>query len=279
MPPTCQPTRRLALLLHYDGAAFAGSQWQPNLPTVQGALQQAVAQLTRQPAQVSLAGRTDAGVHALGQVASFQTTRQLPERRWLRGLNHFLPESIAVQDIQTVADDFDPRRNATEREYRYQLLIAPQRRPLEEPRAWRILPPFSLDLACAALRALPGRRDFAAFTTTDQQRPTVRSLHNAELDATAQPYTLSFTADAFLQHQVRRMVGAVVEVARGRLPLDAFQATLHAARPGSAGPTAPAKGLTLAAVRYDRSILPPWPTEQRKIDHVAQHLDDCPQPA
>lgn len=266
-------TRRLALLLEYDGSAFAGSQWQPSLPTVQSALQEAAEQLTREQPAISLAGRTDAGVHALGQVASFETTRELPPRRWLRGLNHFLPTALAVQAVQCVAPDFDPRRCAREREYRYELLVAPQPRPLSEQRAWRIPPPFSLEAARAALRLLPGRRDFAAFTTTDQQRPTVRCMRLADIaaiDASGERYTLTFAADAFLQHQVRRMVGAIVETARGRASLDAFRATLNAAIPGSAGPTAPAKGLTLAAVRYDQATLPKWKTD---------HVDDCPQPA
>lgn len=266
-------TQRLALLLQYDGAAFAGSQWQPNLPTVQGALEEAVAQLTQERRRISLAGRTDAGVHATGQVASFETTRRMPPRRWLRGLNHFLPEALAVQGVQPVADQFDPRRQAQEREYRYELLIAPQRRPLEERRAWRIPPPFSAERARAVLQLLPGEHDFAAFTAADQQRPTVRRMTAAQispLDATRTRYTLSFAADAFLQHQVRRMVGAVVEIARGRAQPDAFRATLNAAEPGSAGPTAPARGLTLAVVRYDRSVLREWKTD---------HVDDCSQPA
>ena len=266
-------TQRLALLLQYDGAAFAGSQSQPNLPTVQSALEDAVAQLTRERRPVSLAGRTDAGVHATGQVASFETARQMPPHRWLRGLNHFLPQALAVQDVQPVAPEFDPRRHAREREYRYDLLIAPQRRPLEEPRAWRIPPPFSPCRAAHALQLLPGERDFAAFTPPNQPRPTVRRMSTAAiapLDPTRTRYTLTFVADAFLQHQVRRMVGAIVEVARGRAQPDAFRATLNAAKPGSAGPTAPARGLTLAAVRYDQTTLPEW-----KPNHVHHR----PQPA
>lgn len=266
-------TQRLALLLQYDGAAFAGSQSQPNLPTVQSALEHAVAQLTQEPRPVSLAGRTDAGVHAAGQVASFQTTRQMPTHRWLRGLNHFLPRALAVQDIQTVPPEFDPRRHAKEREYRYHLLIAPQRRPLEEPRAWRIPPPFSPQRAHDALQLLPGERDFAAFTPPNPQRPTVRRMITAAIaprDQTCARYTLTFAADAFLHHQVRRMVGAIVEVARGRAQPDAFRDTLNAAVPGSAGPTAPARGLTLAHVRYDQSTLPEWKTN---------HVHHRPQPA
>ncbi len=265
MPTPPPPEQRLALLLQYDGAAFAGSQSQPQLPTVQGALEQAVSELTGEHRRVSLAGRTDAGVHATGQVASFLATRRLPPHRWIRGLNHFLPEALAVQALQPVSLDFDPRRNAIEREYHYDILVAAQRRPLHEVRAWRVQPTFSIEAARHALAQLEGQHDFAAFTTTDQGRPTNRRLHEASIittnTATQDRFTLRFRADAFLQHQVRRMVGAVVEVARGRASSDALRSTLESALPGSAGPTAPAKALTLAIVRYDRATLPDWNTE------------------
>ena len=277
MPTPPPPEQRLALLLQYDGAAFAGSQSQPQLPTVQGALEQAVSELTGEHRRVSLAGRTDAGVHATGQVASLLTSRQLPPHRWIRGLNHFLPEALAVQALQPVSLEFDPRRNAIEREYHYDILVASQRRPLHEVRAWRVQPTFSIEAARDALTQLEGQHDFAAFTTTDQGRPTIRRLHEASITttstttntATQDRFTLRFRADAFLQHQVRRMVGAVVEVARGRASSDALRSTLETARPGSAGPTAPAKGLTLAIVRYDRATLPDWNTE---------YVHDCSQP-
>ena len=277
MPTPPPQEQRLALLLQYDGSAFAGSQSQPQLPTVQGALEQAVSKLTGEHRRVSLAGRTDAGVHATGQVASFLTTRRLPPRRWIRGLNHFLPEALAVQALQPVSLEFDPRRNAIEREYHYDILVASQRRPLHEVRAWRVQPVFSIEAARDALSQLEGQHDFAAFTTTDQGRPTNRRLHEASITTTntatntapQDRFTLRFRGDAFLQHQVRRMVGAVVEVARGRASADALRSTLETALPGSAGPTAPAKGLTLAIVRYDRATLPDWNTE---------YVHDCSQP-
>ena len=188
---------------------------------------------------------------------------------------------MAVQALQPVSLEFDPRRNAIEREYHYDILVASQRRPLHEVRAWRVQPPFSIEAARDALTPLEGQHDFAAFTTTDQGRPTNRRLHEASisttstttntttLPATQECFTLRFRGDAFLQHQVRRMVGAVVEVARGRASADALRSTLETALPGSAGPTAPAKGLTLAIVRYDRATLPDWNTE---------NVHDCSQP-
>ena len=181
MPTPPSQEQRLALLLQYDGSAFAGSQSQPQLPTVQGALEQAVSKLTREQRRVSLAGRTDAGVHATGQVASFLTTSRLPPHRWIRGLNHFLPAALAVQALQPVSLEFDPRRNAIEREYHYDILVASQRRPLHEVRAWRVQPPFSVEAARDALTQFEGQHDFAAFTTTDQGRPTIRRLHEASI--------------------------------------------------------------------------------------------------
>ena len=254
MPTPPPPEQRLALLLQYDGAAFAGSQSQPQLPTVQGALEQAVSELTGEHRRVSLAGRTDAGVHATGQVASLLTSRQLPPHRWIRGLNHFLPEALAVQALQPVSLEFDPRRNAIEREYHYDILVASQRRPLHEVRAWRVQPTFSIEAARDALTQLEGQHDFAAFTTTDQGRPTIRRLHEASITttstttntATQDRFTLRFRADAFLQHQVRRMVGAVVEVARGRASSDALRSTLESARAGLRWTNRPGKGFDVS---------------------------------
>ena len=260
-PPS--PAQRWALLLQYDGSEFAGSQWQPQLLTVQGALEQALASLIdpagSQPrTRVALAGRTDAGVHATGQVAAFTTTRDLPARRWIRGLNHFLPAAIAVQAAQPVAQSFDPRRAATARVYSYRLRIMPQRQPLWVRYAWIVHPPFDPAAARAALAELAGRRDFAPFTPPTGVRSTVRTLHSADLTGAGADWQFRFRADAFLQHQVRRMVGAVVDVARGRITLDTFRHALGAAPAGALGPTAPANALTLANVEYDESDLSDW---------------------
>ena len=189
--------RRIALRLQYDGAAFAGSQWQPHLPTVQGALEDAIRNLTGEPAgddpdfpchAVSLAGRTDAGVHAQGQIASFLTDRDLSPRRFVRGLNHFLPPAAAVQDAWEAPLSFDPRRMAVEREYRYRLRIAEQRQPLHADRAWIVPPPFCPAAASAALHRLRGRRNFAAFAPppslrrrTRRQPTPPRRRHPAQL--------------------------------------------------------------------------------------------------
>lgn len=256
-------SQRWALLLQYDGSEFAGSQWQPQQPTVQGALEQALTSLTdpgaaQPPTRVALAGRTDAGVHATGQVAAFTSPYELTARRWIRGLNHFLPDTVAVQAAQPVGPGFDPRRDAIARSYHYRLRIQPQRQPLWRRQAWIVNPPFDPDVARAALAALVGRRDFAAFSPPTAERSTVRTLHAAELAGADPDWQFRFRADAFLQHQVRRMVGAVLDVGRGRITLDTFRRNLRSAAPGALGPTAPANALTLARVEYDRSVLSDW---------------------
>lgn len=247
-------SQRWALRLQYDGTEFSGSQWQPNRPTVQGVLQSAIAELSGADTPVTFAGRTDAGVHALGQIASFvseQSIEQMPAHRLVRGLNHFLPSSVAVQAAAAVADEFDPRRDALSRTYIYEVRLANQRQPLWERRAWIIPRPVCLEAAQQALQGLVGDRDFAPFTSPTKDRSTTRTLREGSADAAADALTFRFRADSFLHHQVRRMVGAVVQVASGRLSLEEFQQALDRAAPGSMGPTAPACGLTLAEVEYE----------------------------
>lgn len=250
--------RRLALLLQYDGSAFAGSQRQPGPATVQSALEDAVEALTGERAPVSFAGRTDAGVHAIGQVASFETSSDLDPRRFARGLNHFLPPEAAVQDAREVAPEFDPRRCAIEREYRYALYAAPQRQPLREARAWVVNGRFCAERARAAAALFEGEHDFAAFTKPETGRSTRRNVRVSRLIGDGPAYEYRTVADAFLQHQVRRMAGAIVEAAAGRLSISDVERLLSAAEPGSAGPTAPARALTLTAVRYDGGDLRDW---------------------
>ena len=247
-------SQRWALLVQYDGTEFAGSQWQPNRPTVQGALQAALQSLTGSIVPLSMAGRTDAGVHASGQVASFvadKSIETMPAHRWIRGLNHFLPFSTAVQAAVPVDDEFDPRRNAVARTYKYELRPSNLRQPLWERRAWVLAPPIDWDAASTALSILVGDNDFAAFTPPAGGRSTRRVLHEASLVVDPESCRIRFRADSFLQHQVRRMVGAVVEAARGRTSVEEFTRQFNAARPGSMGPTAPARGLCLVAVEYD----------------------------
>lgn len=260
-------TQRWALLLQYDGSEFAGSQWQPNRPTVQDALQTAITQLGGEPANVSLAGRTDAGVHAMGQVASFLTEKSpqvMPAHRWIRGINHFLPDTVAVQAAAAVNLAFDPRRDAYARTYTYQLRLAEQRQPLSRRDAWIVPPNCSSETLRNCLPHLIGRHNFAAFTPPTSLRSTVRTLTDARLEIveSGNAWRIHVTAQSFLHHQVRRMVGALIEVARGRQTGDAFQQLLINPKPGAAGPTAPAAGLTLASVQYNPPLFTPHSSER-----------------
>lgn len=250
--------RRLALLLQYDGSAFAGSQRQLRVPTVQSALEAAFESLTGEASSASFAGRTDAGVHATGQVASFSTSSAMPAARFIRGLNHFLPPCIAVQAAREVDEAFDPRRCAIARAYRYEIVVARQRQPLREARAWVVPPPFDLERARHAAAAFVGEHDFASFAKAGLEGSTRRAVGVSELIGDLPELTYHVEADSFLQHQVRRMAGAIVAAARGKITVSEIGRLLAAAVPGSAGTTAPARGLTLAEVRYDEEHLPDW---------------------
>ena len=250
--------RRLALLLQYDGSAFAGSQRQPDLPTVQAALEEAIRSLTGEASPASFAGRTDAGVHATGQVASFTTSSAMPAARFARGLNHFLPPCVAVQAARDVAESFDPRRCAVSRVYRYEIVIARQRQPLREARAWIVPPPFDLERGREAAAAFAGEHDFAAFAKAGPEGSTRRTVRSSELLGEPPEIVYRVEADSFLQRQVRRMAGAIVETARGKSDAAEIRRLLTSAAPGRSKATAPAGGLTLAKVRYDGSDLPDW---------------------
>ncbi len=253
--------RRLALLLEYDGTDFAGSQVQPGKRTVQGTLEAALERFTGERERIAFAGRTDAGVHASGQVAALSTRSAHSPATCRDALNHFLPGDVVVRAAADVAADFDPRRQARSRVYRYRieddLGRFGGRRPLTRRQAWQVERPLD-DSAMAAAAALLPRveRDWSAFAgAVPPGYPTVRTL----LDATVErcgPHAVVVTMEAggFLPHQVRMTVGALGRVGAGRLTPREF-ASLVDGPPGSAGPAAPPQGLTLAAVRYPPGVI------------------------
>jgi tRNA pseudouridine38-40 synthase len=242
--------RRIALLLEYDGTAYCGSQYQDNGPSIQAELEAAITKLTGDTGRVSFAGRTDAGVHALGQVAAFGTQSRLSAAETLRGLNHFLPEDIAVLAAKEAGQEFDPRRNARGRLYRYQIVNRGARTAIDRDRAWHIAKPLDIAAMRRAAQALQGWHDFAAFAAPFEGS-TERTLRRCDITATDGRVDVEMEAEAFLPHQVRRTVGPLVEVGLGRMTEDELAALLENAVPSSAGPAASPAGLYLVSVTYD----------------------------
>lgn len=247
---TDQPQqRRLALVLEYDGGPFEGSQLQIQSPTIQGELESALQKLTGETLRVAFAGRTDAGVHARGQVAAFTTESTLETPVFVRGLNAWLPEEIAVRQATEVPDGFDPRRHATSRIYRYTIYNDPARSPLWQPYAWHVAEPLDAAAMQSAADELVGEHDFAAFSRREGVR-TVRCLRRCQVSRRTQLITIEVEANAFLRQQVRRTAGSLVQVGRGRLSVEEFSSILRLAEPNSAEPVAPACGLCLIHVTY-----------------------------
>jgi tRNA pseudouridine38-40 synthase len=245
------------LTIAYDGAPFAGWAAQPGLRTVQGELEGALERILGERATLTAAGRTDAGVHAWGQVASFEPRRGLPDR-FTHRLNAVLPTEIVVIEDAAAPDGFDARRDARSRVYCYWVLASPVRHPFEVGRAlWWPHPTDREALArCAA--SVIGNHDFTAFTPTQTKHVRFeRNVLHAEWRShpLAEPFPgelLEFwiEADAFMRHMVRVLVGTMLEVAGGRRTVEDFETLFRAAPRERAGETAPPHGLYLASVRY-----------------------------
>ena len=245
--------RQVRLTVEYDGAGLGGWQRQPNAPTVQGHLEAALSQLLATPTAVVGASRTDAGVHALGQVAAFRTDRTVPVQGIRRGLNTLLPPQIAIAEAVDVDDDFHPRFSATGKHYRYLVLVRPDRSPRWASWAWHRRGALDRDAMQAAAAALIGEHDFAAFRAAGcAARTTRRRVEAIEL-SWPEPTLLAIdvSGNAFLRNMVRIIAGTLIDVGEGRLTPAQVAEILASLDRARGGQTAPAHGLTLVAVRYD----------------------------
>ena len=245
------PGRSFALVLEYDGTDFYGSQAQPQGRTVQSVLEQALFQITQQRLRLVLAGRTDAGVHALGQVASFTLETRLAPAELQRALNAVLPYDLAVLRCGEVPSGFSARYSARSREYVYEIVNRPSRSPLARRGAYRVWQPLDAAAMDAGCRELPGRHDFASFCGAGRRERTVRTLHRAACLRAGERVRVELVADAFLPHMVRNIVGTLIWLGTGKLDLPAFVSIFRAAERRLAGPTAPPQGLYLARVNYE----------------------------
>lgn len=246
--------RNIALQIAYDGTDFVGSQWQTNGRSVQGELEGAWDQLTQDRRRMVLAGRTDAGVHALGQVANVRTATTRDLATILRGMNAILPEDVAVLDVWEAPYDFHARHSANRRDYRY--LVDNQRvaSPLLRRHAAHVSQPLNLTAVSQALEILLGSHDFAAFAGSQHEGSTVRTCYKAACQPVEEfgraLVEITIAANAFLQHMVRNIVGTVLLVGEGKLSVAAFEAILRGRDRRKAGRTAPSHGLYLMSVSY-----------------------------
>jgi tRNA pseudouridine38-40 synthase len=236
--------------IEYDGSSFRGWAAQPGLRTVQGELEAALATVLRESVQLTVAGRTDTGVHALGQVASFVTEAEVKEDL-ARRLNGVGPADVAVIAAAAVADGFDARHSATSRSYLYRVLARSAPSPFEQGRALWWPHRLNLDALQACAEALPGTHDFTAFTPTQTDHVRFdRDVLSASWEKDEDLLAFRITADAFMRNMVRILVGTMLEVSSGRRTIESFTKLLAGAARSAAGDTAPPHGLYLEKVNY-----------------------------
>ncbi len=240
-------------IVEYDGTDFEGWQAQPpGHRTVQGSLSEALERLCSAPVVVTGSGRTDAGVHAPAQVASARLATRLSPDELRRALDASLPEDLVVRSVALAPDGFDARRDAVAKCYRYTIWNHPVRSPLRARHSWWVRRPLDLAAIDEAAGALRGEHDFASFQAAGSNvTTTVRKLLRVGVDGRAGGRVeLEFEADGFLRYMVRNLVGTLVEVGHGRRRPTELREILEARDRGVAGPTAPARGLSLISVRY-----------------------------
>ena len=243
---------RLALTIEYEGTRYHGFQYQVNAPSIQGELEQAIERLTGEWTRIKGAGRTDAGVHAEAQVVAFDTASRHSPATFLSALNHYLPPDIAVKAAYAVRSDFDPRREARSRAYRYSILNGATPSPLRRRFVCHIRHALDVERMREAAGLFIGQHDFRRFAAPLPQGKTngVRTIYEADIARNADTITLNVRGNAFLHHQVRRMAGALVDIGRGRLSIADLQTMIDGGQTDKVAHSLPAHGLCLVRVEY-----------------------------
>jgi tRNA pseudouridine38-40 synthase len=254
------PNKNWKVVLAYDGADFCGWQVQPDQPTVQGELSDAIERITGERVLPQGSGRTDAGVHALGQVASFRLSAPIPPPNLMRALNRTLPESIRVLDAQIAPPGFHARHSALEKTYEYRIYRGEICPPTLARYVYALNWPLDLEAMRQAARDVSGEHDFTSFAASDPdlsnreasqlEQNCIRSVHESFWTSEGDNWRYRITGSGFLHHMVRNIVGTFLEIGRGSLAADAIPEIIAARSRSAAGPTAPARGLFLASVKY-----------------------------
>ena len=254
--------RNLKLILSYDGADFAGWQVQPDRTTVQSALASAIGRLTGENVMPQGSGRTDAGVHALAQVASFATASTIPPENWMRALNDILPPSIRVLEVAEAAPEFHARKSARAKTYRYRIHRGTICPPFLARYVWHYPYPLEESAMIAAAGVVIGEHDFTSFAAVDPERvermaaeenlhtTNVRTIYSSIWRRDGDELIYTVRGSGFLHHMVRNLVGTFLLLGRGTLTLENLRRILKARERTAAGPTAPASGLYLVEVEY-----------------------------
>jgi len=239
------------LTIEYDGTGYHGWQIQPHGPSIQSVLEQAISTFVGVPTRIVGSGRTDAGVHALGQVANFFTEKAFDRHRILRGLNALTPADITIKEVELVAESFDARRDGRSRIYEYRILNRSTPSPFYLNRAWHVHE--SLDMAAMreAILCLLGEHDFTSFRAAGcEAAHPMRKVYRTSLEQRGELLVYTIEATAFLRHMVRNIVGTLVEVGKGLRTVRSFKELLDERDRTKAGPTAPPQGLFLVEVKY-----------------------------
>lgn len=252
---------RIALGVEYDGGAFRGWQrQQPGVRTIQECLERAIARVADQPIETVCAGRTDAGVHAWGQVVHFDTSAERPPRAWILGCNSYLPDDVSVTWARAMPVTFHARFSALARRYRYQILNRPSRSALLGRRWTWVYRPLALAPMQQAARAFLGEHDFSSFRAAEcQAKSPVRRVEQILLWQQGEAIVLEIEANAFLHHMVRNIVGVLLAIGSGERPVAWAGEVLAARDRRCAGVTAPPQGLCLLQVRYNSAFPVPAP--------------------
>lgn len=251
---------RIALGVSYDGRPWQGWQTQPHGQTVQDTLELAIRSFLTIPVQTICAGRTDTGVHGLGQVVHLDSDIHRSEQSWVRGLNAHMPPSVSVQWAQVVSEDFHARFSATERTYTYIILNTPVRQPLWAGRAGWVFQSLDLEMMRQAACHLVGEHDFSSFRSSQcQAKSPIRTIYALSLEQKGRLIYVTLRANAFLHHMVRNILGALIQIGQGREPVSYMEHLLSVCDRRQGAPTFSPDGLYLTAVKYPGFSFPEIP--------------------